>query len=171
MPTHTVRSKCDKGNCANGGPLSPVMSYQAGKAKFPGNNIQDNETIPVCSVHGGQTSPLSVRAQSQRGRPFHKPSVSLCGARSPNLSLEEVYIVRVFSFFLFLFFLFLQFRFSFSSPQNRFSSKIAIKSLWKFMSIVAAIASRLLLSCSRRRASSLCWSSGFCVVGCGGVGG
>lgn len=66
----------------------------------------------------------------------------------------------------FLFFLFcLQSCFSNSSPQNRFSSKIAIKSLWKFMSIVAAIASRLLLSCSRRRASSLCWSSGFCVAG------
>lgn len=70
--------------------------------------------------------------------------------------------------FLLIFFSFLQLCFSCSSPQNRFSSKIAIKSLWKFMSIVAAIASRLLLSCSLRRASSLCWSSGFCVVGCGG---
>lgn len=67
-----------------------------------------------------------------------------------------------------------------SYTQNKFSSKIAIKSLWKFISIVAAIASLLLLSCSRRRASSLCWSSalweeagdcGGAWEGCGAAGG
>lgn len=58
-PTHTVRSKRDKGNCANRGPLSPVTRYQAGNAKFPGNDIQNNETIPmccVCSVHRGKSA-------------------------------------------------------------------------------------------------------------------
>lgn len=78
--------------------------------------------------------------------------------------------------------------------QNRFSSKMAIKSLWKLISMVSAIcrgeettggvkgrllksfisvlcsnsflrtASLLRLSCSRRRAISLCWSSAFCAA-------
>lgn len=40
--------------------------------------------------------------------------------------------------------------------QKRFSSNIANRSLWKFMSIVAAIASLRLRSCSRFRAISRC---------------
>lgn len=53
-----------------------------------------------------------------------------------QISLDDVCIIQVFfSFFCF----FLQLRFSCFHPQNKFSSKIAIKSLWKFMSIVAAI--------------------------------
>lgn len=144
-PSHTVRSKCDKGNCANRGPLSPVRRFQTGKAKFLGNDIQNNETIPmccVCSVHRSNARcdcPSSVCIQSPRAHHIYIQSVFLCGARSPNLSLDEVCIIQVFfSFFLF-FSLFLQLRFSCFHPQNKFSSKIAIKSLWKFMSIVAAI--------------------------------
>lgn len=80
--------------------------------------------------------PSNVCTQSLRACHVYIQSVSLCGAWSPNLLLEEVYIIQAF-FFFFLFCL--QSCFSNSSPQNRFSSKIAIKSLWKFMSIVAAI--------------------------------
>ncbi len=139
--THAVRSECDKGNCANRGPLSPVIRYQAGNAKFPGNDIQNNETIPMCclcSVHRGKAScdrPSRVCIQSPT-TPSHLHTV--------RVPLRCVVAKSLFrgslhhpSFFLFLFFL--QLRFSPSSPQNRFSSKIAIKSLWKFMSIVAAI--------------------------------
>lgn len=43
---HTVRTECDKGNTANRGPLSLVMRYQPGNAKYPGNDIQNNETHP-----------------------------------------------------------------------------------------------------------------------------
>lgn len=65
-PTYTVS---DKGNCANRGPLSPVMRYPAGNATFPGNDIQNNETILMCNVslvHRGKAScerPSSVCTQ------------------------------------------------------------------------------------------------------------
>lgn len=107
-PSHTVRSKCDKGNCANRGPLSPVRRFQTGKAKFLGNDIQNNETIPmccVCSVHRSNARcdcPSSVCIQSLRAHHIYIQSVFLCGARSPNLSLDEVCIIQVFfSFFCF----------------------------------------------------------------------
>lgn len=55
-------------------------------------------------------------------------------------------------------------------PQKRFSSKMAIRSLWKLMSMVSAIACLLRRSCSRRRAISLCWSRAFCAVEAAGGG-
>lgn len=56
---HTVRSKCDKGNGANRGPLSPVMRYQAGKARIPEMTSTTRRLTPiccVCSVHRGKVS-------------------------------------------------------------------------------------------------------------------
>lgn len=109
VPSHTVRSKCDKGNCANRGPLSPVMRFQAGKAKFPGNDIQNNETIPmccVCSVHRSNTRcdcPSSVCIQSLRARHIYIQSVFLCGARSPNLFRWRLHHPSLFFLFLFFF--------------------------------------------------------------------
>lgn len=119
-PTHAVRSKCDKGNCANRGPLSPVMRYQAGDAKFPGNDIQNNETIPMCCVCVQSTgAKQAVTAhpefvlKSQRARHIYLQSASLCGAWSPiRGGLHHP------SFFLFFFFLFaVTFQFFLSSKQ------------------------------------------------------
>lgn len=70
----------------------------------------------------------------------HSPS-PLCAASMAKRLFTVAFYVVLFNFFSSsaLFQFFLQLRFTCSAPQNRFSSKIAIKSLWKFMSIVAAI--------------------------------
>lgn len=65
----------------------------------------------------------------------------LCAAAMAKRLFTVAFYVVLINFFSSsaLFQVFLQLRFTCSAPQNRFSSKIAIKSLWKFMSIVAAI--------------------------------
>lgn len=160
VPTRTLRIKCGKRQLCMGSSFSRYeISDRQISPEVTSRTTRLSPHVVVCSVHKGKAScdrPSSVCTQSQQG-PF---TYSPCPSAGHGLTLEEVNVIQFFFFFCFL-----QLRFSCSSPQNRFSSKIAIKSLWKFISIVAAIASRLLLSCSRRRASSLCWSSGFCVVG------
>ena len=61
---HSVRIKRDKGN---GGPLSPILTHQASKAQFPGNDIQNNETIPTCRVCSVHEANVSHDRLSQQG--------------------------------------------------------------------------------------------------------
>lgn len=121
---HTIRDQCDQGNCAN-----RLLFHLLDNAVLPANDkltrVKWTQTAFVVHLWGLVTSTVSL---SLRGR--------------LKASLKEVYIFQVLSWFFFVFvFLksFLQLCLSSSSSQNKFSSKIAIKSLWKFISIVAAI--------------------------------
>lgn len=117
-------------------------------AKTPGNDIQNHDTIPTCcifSVHGGGGQKRAAAARPafvvvHLWLRFVASPHSLCRSalRYGQISLYSRFTSSK-GFLFVVFFSFLQLCFSCSSPQNRFSSKIAIKSLWKFMSIVAAI--------------------------------
>lgn len=116
---HTIRDQCDKGNCANRPPL------------------------PRCATSKGQPNRGEVNLDcicgpSLRARHVNSVSVPLWW-NMDKASLKKVYIFQVLSCFLFFVFFksFLWLCLSSSSSQNKFSSKIAIKSLWKFISIAA----------------------------------
>lgn len=105
----------------------------------------------IQSPHVASSQSMGVGGKSELRLPVQHLlwSMSCCGlshlhtACAPLRCVMAKYLFTVglhhprVSFLLFV--SFLQLCFSCSSPQNRFSSKIAIKSLWKFMSIVAAI--------------------------------
>lgn len=102
----------------------------------------------IQSPHVASSQSMGVGGKSELRLPVQRLLWSISGCGLSHLHTVSAPLRCVMAKYLFtvglhhprlLFFSFLQLCFSCSSPQNRFSSKIAIKSLWKFMSIVAAI--------------------------------
>lgn len=109
--------------------------------KSPRNDSKHGENIPVCNVPLStelqqrisllsctfpQYGPVQLKVSLWRISHIHKGSFPLYHLIM-IISSEEVYVLFAVKFLCF------------SPHQNRFSSKIAISSLWKFMSMVAAI--------------------------------
>lgn len=110
VPTHTVRITCDKKATVPTRVLSLWLRYHAGDAKFPGNDICNDETFPicsVCSVHSGKSKlwPTGQRLYSVSEGPsrLHKLHVPLMRSRQNSL-LRKFTSSEYLSFFLFFLF-------------------------------------------------------------------
>lgn len=143
-PMHTVRHKCDKGKQGSSFSCYEISGRQGQiPRKWHPKQWDYPHVLHVFCPQGQQSKAVTAPPAFVLGL---QGSVTSRYSLFPSVvakSLERKFISsKYFLFFFFFAFFcvyFLQLRFSCSSSQNRFSSKIAIKSLWKFMSIVAAI--------------------------------